>query len=154
MLVGAKPKAVINITNTLSIDPAEIEEKFIRSPGAGGQNVNKVATAVQLRFNARRCKALSNALYLRLAKIAGSKLNKDGVIVITASKHRSQDRNRQEALDRLIDLIRQASPAPKRRRPTKPSRAAKAKRVETKKQRGATKKNRGRVTGEGYWESN
>ena len=95
--------------------------------------MNKVETAVQLRFNARRCRALSNALYLRLVPIAGSRLTKDGVIVLLANSHRTQERNKANALDRLVDLLCQASHVPKARKATKPSKNAKAKRVEVKK---------------------
>lgn len=141
---------MIKVTETISLDEDEIEESFIRASGPGGQNVNKTSSSVQLRFNARASRNLSNALYLRLAKLAGSRLTKDGVIVLTASGHRSLERNRQDALARLVELIRKASHVPKTRRATKPSRAAKAKRTDKKTQRGAIKKGRGRVTKSDY----
>ena len=137
---------MIKINDHITLDPSELSESFVRSTGPGGQNVNKVATAVQLRFDARRSPALSNTIYLRLAKLAGSKLSKDGFILITANTHRSRERNRQEAVDRLADMIREAADIPKARRATKLGKAAKVRRADTKKHRSTTKKNRGRVT--------
>jgi ribosome-associated protein len=141
---------MIIVNDHITLDPSELSESFVRSTGPGGQNVNKVATAVQLRFDARRSPALSNTIYLRLAKLAGSKLSKDGYILITANTHRSRERNRQEAVERLTGLIREAADIPKTRRATKPGKAAKARRVDTKKQRSTTKKNRSRVSGSDY----
>ena len=137
---------MIEVTPTLTLSDDDIEEQFIRSPGAGGQKVNKTASAVQLRFHARRSKALSNAIYLRLKRLAGRRMTQEGDIVITASTYRTQEQNRKDAKDRLIALIREAAIPPKTRRPTKPSKAAKAKRVDAKKQRSVTKKGRGRVS--------
>jgi ribosome-associated protein len=130
---------MIQITETISIDEREIEESFIRSSGPGGQNVNKLATAVQLRFDARRSPSLPNDVSIRLQRLAGSRLTKDGVIVITAQNYRTQERNRDDALARLIDLIREAAIPPKPRRATKPTAASRAKRLQGKKRRGTIK---------------
>lgn len=136
---------MIRITDTLSIAEDEIEEKFIRSPGAGGQKVNKTETAVQLRFNARQCAHLNHAVFLRLQKVAGRRMTQDGVIVLTAHSFRTQEQNRKDALDRLIEMLQQAAVAPKKRRKTKPSLSAKRKRVESKVKRGDIKKTRAKV---------
>ena len=137
---------MIRITDTIAIDEKEISERFIRAGGPGGQNVNKVSSAVQLRFDARHSKALSNAVYLRLKSLAGRRMTSEGIIIIEAKQFRSQERNREDALNRLTALIREAAEPPKYRRPTRPSKKAKAKRMDTKKQRGQTKKDRGRVS--------
>lgn len=131
------------VTDTISIDDSEFEESFVRSSGPGGQNVNKVSSAVQLRFDVRRSPALPNDVALRLMKLAGSKLTKDGVIVIVAQSHRDQTRNRADARERLFDLIRQAAVRPVPRRATKVPKAQKRKRVEGKKHRSAIKSMRG-----------
>ncbi|MBL4693435.1 MAG: aminoacyl-tRNA hydrolase, partial [Magnetovibrio sp.] len=99
---------MIEITSTISLSPDELEESFIRAPGSGGQNVNKVSSAVQLRFDARHSKALSNAVSLRLKKLAGRRMTSDGVIVLTASTFRTQVANRKDAQDRLVEMIRTA----------------------------------------------
>ena len=131
------------VTDSISIDDSELEESFVRSSGPGGQNVNKVSSAVQLRFDARRSKGLPNDVAVRLMKLAGSRLTKDGVIVLIAQEHRDQSRNRVEARERLFDLIRQAAVKPVVRRATKVPRAQKKTRVEGKKHRGQIKAMRG-----------
>jgi ribosome-associated protein len=131
---------MIRVTPGISLDESELQESFVRASGPGGQNVNKVATAVQLRFDARRSPSLPDPVRARLERLAGSRLTLDGVIVITAQAHRSQDRNRREALDRLLDLIRRAAVAPVPRRPTKPTLGSKLRRLEAKDVRSRVKK--------------
>ncbi len=136
---------MIEITPSISIDENEIEEHFIRSPGPGGQKVNKTESAVQLRFAARQSPALSDAVFLRLKTLAGRRMTRHGVIVITARRFRAQEQNRRDALARLIALIRDALVPPKRRRPIKPSRGAKQRRLDAKRQKGDLKRARGRI---------
>ena len=131
------------VTDTISIDDAELIENFVRSSGPGGQNVNKVSSAVQLRFDVRQSPSLPNDVALRLMRLAGKRLTKDGVIVIIAQSHRAQERNRADARERLFDLIRQAVVRPVPRRPTKVPKAQKRKRIEGKKHRSAIKSLRG-----------
>jgi ribosome-associated protein len=133
---------MIQVTSDIAIDESEISELFVRASGPGGQNVNKVSSAVQLRFDARRSRALPNDVAIRLMKLAGSRLTKDGVIVITAQEHRQQERNRAEARERLFDLIRQAAVRPAVRRKTKVPKAQKTKRLEGKKRRSEIKRGR------------
>jgi ribosome-associated protein len=133
----------IAITPTIAISSSEIEEQFIRSSGPGGQNVNKVSSAVQLRFDLKHSPSLPDALKRRAGDLAGSRLTKDGVIVITAESYRTQKQNRDDALARLVALLQQASIAPKHRRPTRPTLASKQRRLESKVQRGAIKRMRG-----------
>ena len=130
---------MIEITPTLSIREDEIEQAFIRASGPGGQNVNKTSTAVQIRFDARRSPSLPNDVAIRLMKIAGSRLTKDGVIVITAQSRRTQADNRAEALERLVAMVAQAAEKPKKRVATRVSAGQKARRVDAKTKRGATK---------------
>jgi ribosome-associated protein len=131
---------MIRIAGRIHLEERELEESFIRASGPGGQNVNKVSSAVQLRFDARRSPSLPNDVSIRLQRLAGNKLTREGVIVITANRHRSQDQNRDEARERLFDMIREAANPPPVRRATKPSRAAKKRRVDRKVKRGHIKK--------------
>jgi ribosome-associated protein len=131
---------MIRVTAQISIDEREIGETFVRASGPGGQNVNKLSTAVQLRFDARHSPSLAPDVRARLERLAGSRLTRDGVVVITAQRHRTQARNRQDALDRLIDLIRQAAIPPVKRRPTRPTRASRERRIEGKKRRAGIKR--------------
>ncbi len=126
---------MIHVTDSISIDERELEERFIRASGPGGQNVNKLSTAVQLRFDVRRSPSLSAAVRARVERLAGKRLTRDGVLVITAQRHRTQERNRQDALDRLIELIRRAAVPPVPRRPTRPTAGSRERRLQSKKQR-------------------
>jgi ribosome-associated protein len=139
---------MLPITPELALDERDITYDFVRASGPGGQNVNKVSSAVQLRFDAANAAALPAAVFHRLRTLAGSRMTKDGVIVIDARQFRSQERNRQDALDRLTALVRQAAERPKRRVKTKPSRAAKQRRLDGKQRRADTKRTRGAVRDE------
>jgi ribosome-associated protein len=130
---------MIRVTKTIALDDNEIGETFVRASGPGGQNVNKVSTAVQLRFDARGSPSLPEPVRARLLRAAGSRLTRDGVVVIVAQRFRSQERNRQDAIDRLVELIRAASVAPVPRRPSKPTKASKRRRLEGKTIRGKVK---------------
>jgi ribosome-associated protein len=130
---------MLRVTDTITIDDSELEESFVRSSGPGGQNVNKVSSAVQLRFDVRQSPSLPNDVAVRLMRLAGSRLTKEGVIVIVAQQYRDQARNREDARERLAELIRQAAVKPKPRRPTKVPKAAKRQRVDEKKRRGSIK---------------
>ena len=131
---------MIPITPTISIDERELHEEFVRASGPGGQNVNKVATAVQLRFDVRRSPSLPGDVRHRLERLAGRRLTDDGVLIIEASRHRTQEQNREDARDRLIELIRRAAHKPKPRRKTRPTLASKKRRLEGKRQRSSTKR--------------
>ena len=139
---------MIEIADGVALDEGELEFSFIRASGPGGQNVNKVSTAVQMRFDARLSPSLDNAVSTRLQKLAGSRLTQDGVIVITANRHRTQERNRADAIERLVALIAKAAVAPVPRRATRPTKAAKAKRVDAKTRRGGVKAMRTKPAGE------
>jgi ribosome-associated protein len=139
---------MLSVTPSLAIDESEIEERFVRASGPGGQNVNKVATAVQLRFDALNSTALNDEIRARLRVLAGSRMTADGVLVIDARRFRTQAANREDARNRLADLLRQAAIRPKKRRKTKPTASSVMRRVDVKRRRAETKLRRGRVRGD------
>jgi ribosome-associated protein len=134
---------MIRVTDTIAIDDRELDERFVRASGPGGQNVNKVSTAVELRFDVR-ASSLPYDVKQRLMTLAGSRMNLEGVLLIDSREHRTQVQNREAARARLVAMLQQAAKRPKTRRPTKPKRAAKEKRLESKRQRGEVKTLRGR----------
>jgi ribosome-associated protein len=133
---------MIRVTDQISLEESELEESFVRSSGPGGQNVNKLSTAVQLRFDVRQSPSLPNDVAVRLMRLAGRRLTKEGVLVIIAQSHRTQERNRADARERLIALIQEAAVKPIPRRTTRPPRASKQKRLEGKKRRSVIKRHR------------
>ena len=139
---------MIEVTRTITLDESELDESFVRSSGPGGQNVNKVETAVQLRFDVRNSPSLPEGVRLRLERLAGRRLTRDGVLILNAQRFRTQERNRQDALERLVALIREAAVPPVPRRATKPTHAARQRRLEAKARRSSVKALRGGGTGE------
>ncbi len=140
--------ARLRITPALSLDESELSERFVLSSGPGGQNVNKVSTAVELRFDARASPSLPDAVKVRLSRIAGSRMTQDGVIVISAQRYRSQPRNREDALARLMEMIREAAIAPVRRRATRPTLGSQERRLTSKTVRSGTKAMRRKPEGD------
>ena len=132
----------LHCTPQIAIDESELEEQFVRASGPGGQNVNKLSTAVQLRFDVRRSRSLPDAVAVRLMRLAGRKLTDDGILVITAQRFRTQERNRADARERLVALVAEAAVPPKPRRATRPTLASKTRRLEAKGRRGALKRQR------------
>lgn len=139
---------MIRVTDSIALDDGEIDESFVRAAGPGGQNVNKLATAVQLRFDVRHSPSLPPEVRARLERLAGRRLTTEGVLVITAQRHRTQERNREDARERLVELIRRAAVPPVPRRPTKPTHASRKHRLESKQRRAKIKRLRGARPGD------
>jgi len=136
---------MISVSHSIQIPEREVQLRFIRAAGPGGQNVNKVASAVELRFDVKRSTALPEEVRQRLLRQSGKRLNSAGVLIIQARRYRRQERNRQDALERLVRLVRQAAVKPRARRPTRPSRASRESRLEIKRHRSRAKQRRSRV---------
>jgi ribosome-associated protein len=134
---------MIPVTPKIALDENELEERFIRSPGPGGQNVNKLSTAVQLRFDVARSPSLPDDVRRRLVRIAGRRISTEGILTIEAHRFRTRERNRQDAVERLVDLVRLAAHQPKPRKPTRPTIASKERRLASKRQRSMVKRHRG-----------
>ena len=139
-----RPSHIV-VTRSIRLPEEELRFRFVRASGPGGQNVNKVSTAVELRFDVRRSPSLPEAVRARLHALAGRRVTNDGVIVIDAQRHRTQERNRADAIERLVDLIRQATVVPRARRPTRPTRGSQERRIAGKKKRAEHKSGRGRA---------
>lgn len=139
----------MRVTDDISIDDGELQEEFVRASGPGGQNVNKVSTAVKLRFNVAASPSLPDDVRERLIRLAGSRMTKDGILVIDARSFRTQERNRKDARDRLAALVKRAALRPRKRRATRPTRAAVERRLTQKRHRSDRKRNRSRVKGDG-----
>jgi ribosome-associated protein len=139
---------MLEITPTIRIEESELDERFVRASGPGGQNVNKVATAVELRFDVARSAAIDDETRARLREIAGTRLTEGGVLVIDARRHRTQAENRQDARARLVALLRRAAVRPKRRRKTRPTAGSIERRVASKRRRSETKRRRGKIVGD------
>ena len=139
---------MIKITNTKHIDEDDIDVSFIRSPGPGGQHVNKVESAVQIRFDAKNCEMIDASMFARLRGLTGSRMTSDGIIILTASSTRSQVRNKEAAIERLVNFLKEAAVVPKFRKKTKPTFGSKKRRLEGKKRKGSIKKLRSKNVSE------
>ena len=139
---------MLEVTPAVAIEESELSERFVRASGPGGQNVNKVATAVELRFDVARSSAISDDVKERLRAIAGTRMSADGVLTIDARRHRTQPQNREDARERLAELVRQALVKPRRRRKTRPTKNSVERRIQSKQKRSQTKRGRGGVSGD------